>query len=89
MTLRLEIDSLDLEANGVARNDGKVVFVRGALAGETVTARVVRRKPSYEVAEVETIERASAQRVLPRCPNFGVCGGCSMQHVEPRAQVSI
>ena len=89
MTLRLEIDSLDLEANGVARIDGKVVFVRGALAGETVTARVVRRKPSYEVAEVETIERASAQRVLPRCPNFGVCGGCSMQHVEPRAQVSI
>ena len=89
ITLRLEIDSLDLDANGVARHDGKVVFVRGALTGETVTARVVRRKPSYEVAEVETIERASAQRVQPRCPNFGVCGGCSMQHVEPRAQVSI
>ncbi len=87
--LRLEIESLDLDANGVARDDGKVVFVRGALTGETVTARVVRRKPKYDVAEVDTIERASAQRVVPRCPNFGICGGCSMQHVEPRAQVSL
>jgi 23S rRNA (uracil1939-C5)-methyltransferase len=87
--LRLEIESLDLDANGVARNDGKVVFVRGALTGETVTARVVRRKPKYDVAEVETIECASAQRVVPKCPNFGICGGCSMQHVEPRAQVSL
>lgn len=89
VTLRLEIESLDLDANGVARNDGKVVFVRGALTGETVTARIVRRKPKYDVAEVDTIERASAQRVVPRCPNFGICGGCSMQHVEPRAQVSL
>jgi 23S rRNA (uracil1939-C5)-methyltransferase len=89
VTLRLEIDSLDLDANGVARNDGKVVFVRGALTGETVTARIVRRKPKYDVAEVDTVERASAQRVVPRCPNFGICGGCSMQHVEPRAQVSL
>lgn len=89
MILRLEIESLDLDANGVARNDGKVVFVRGALTGEAVTARVVRRKPKYDVAEVDTIERASSQRVVPRCPNFGICGGCSMQHVEPRAQVSL
>lgn len=89
MILRLEIESLDLDANGVARNDGKVVFVRGALTGEAVTARVVRRKPKYDVAEVDTIERASPQRVVPRCPNFGICGGCSMQHVEPRAQVSL
>jgi 23S rRNA (uracil1939-C5)-methyltransferase len=87
--LRLEIESLDLDANGVARNEGKVVFVRGALTGEAVTARVVRRKPKYDVAEVDTIERASPQRVVPRCPNFGICGGCSMQHVEPRAQVSL
>jgi 23S rRNA (uracil1939-C5)-methyltransferase len=89
VTLRLEIESLDLDANGVARNDGKVVFVRGALTGETVTARVVRRKPKYDVAEVDTVERASAQRVVPKCPNFGICGGCSMQHIEPRAQVSL
>jgi 23S rRNA (uracil1939-C5)-methyltransferase len=86
---RYRIESLDLEANGVARSEGKVTFVRGALPGETVTARVVRRKPRFDVAEVETIERASVLRTTPKCPNFGICGGCTMQHVETRAQVSI
>jgi 23S rRNA (uracil1939-C5)-methyltransferase len=86
---RFRIDSLDLDANGVARSEGKVTFVRGALPGEAVLARVVRRKPRFDVAEVESIERASPLRVAPRCAHFGTCGGCSMQHVEPRAQVSI
>jgi 23S rRNA (uracil1939-C5)-methyltransferase len=86
---RYRIDSLDLDANGVARSEGKVAFVRGALPGEVVRARVVRRKPRFDVAEIESIERASPLRVAPRCAHFGTCGGCSMQHVEPRAQVSI
>jgi len=86
---RYRIESLDLDANGVARSEGKVVFVRGALPGEVVRARVVRRKPRFDVAELESVERASPLRVVPRCPHFGTCGGCSMQHVEPRAQVSI
>ena len=89
MSERYRIESLDLEANGVARSDGKVTFVRGALPGETVRARVVRRKPRFDVAEIEAIEHASPLRVAPRCAHFGICGGCSMQHVEPRAQVSI
>lgn len=87
--MRLHIESLDLEARGVAHHEGKVIFVRGALPGEVVTARVVRKKPRFEVAEVETIERPSTLRVQPACPHFGVCGGCSMQHVQARAQVSI
>ena len=86
---RLTIESLDLEARGVAHHDGKVVFVRGALPGESVSATVVRRKPRFDVAEVQTIHRSSTLRVTPSCPHYGVCGGCSMQHVEPRAQVSI
>ncbi|MFZ4757598.1 MAG: 23S rRNA (uracil(1939)-C(5))-methyltransferase RlmD [Burkholderiaceae bacterium] len=89
MSERYRIDSVDLDANGVARSEGKVTFVRGALPGETVTARIVRRKPRFDVAEIETIERGSVLRVTPRCPHYGTCGGCSMQHVEPRAQVSI
>ena len=83
------IESLDLEANGVARREGMVVFVRGALPGERVRVRTVRRKPKFEVAELESIEKASPLRVAPKCPHFGVCGGCTMQHVDSRAQVSI
>ena len=85
----LNIESLDLEARGIARRDGKVVFVEGALPTERVTAQTVRRKPSYEIARVEEILRPSALRVAPRCPHFGVCGGCAMQHLEPSAQVAI
>ncbi len=87
--MRLTIDSIDLEANGVARHDGKVVFVRGALPGETVIAARVRRKPKFDVAETVQVLRASSQRVTPRCPHFGTCGGCSMQHLDPAAQLAI
>lgn len=85
----LDIESLDLEARGVARREGKVVFVEGALPGERVEARILRRKPSFDTARVERIIRASSQRVTPACPNFGVCGGCAMQHLHPAAQVAI
>jgi 23S rRNA (uracil1939-C5)-methyltransferase len=85
----LNIESLDLEARGIARREGKVVFVEGALPGERVVAETVRRKPSYEVARTVEVLRPSAQRVVPRCPHFGVCGGCAMQHLEPASQVAI
>ncbi|HLV27782.1 MAG TPA: 23S rRNA (uracil(1939)-C(5))-methyltransferase RlmD [Burkholderiaceae bacterium] len=85
----LEIESLDLEARGIAHRDGKVIFVEGALPGERVEATTVRRKPSYEKARTERVIRASSQRVTPVCPHFGVCGGCAMQHLDPQAQVAI
>ncbi|MDS1141443.1 23S rRNA (uracil(1939)-C(5))-methyltransferase RlmD [Pusillimonas sp. SM2304] len=85
----LEIESLDLEARGVARRDGKVVFVEGALPGERVLAGIARRKPSFDTARVERILKPSSQRVQPPCPYFGVCGGCAMQHLDPAAQVAV
>lgn len=85
----LEVESLDLEAHGVARSDGKVVFVRDALPGERVRARTLRSKPRFDTATTIEVLRASTHRVGPRCPHFGVCGGCSMQHLEPRAQLAI
>ncbi|HTK01493.1 MAG TPA: 23S rRNA (uracil(1939)-C(5))-methyltransferase RlmD [Bordetella sp.] len=85
----LNIESLDLEARGIARHEGKVIFVEGALPGERVVAETVRRKPSYEIARTVEVLRPSSQRVVPRCPHFGVCGGCAMQHLEPAAQVAI
>ena len=84
----VEVESLDHEGQGVAHVDGKVVFIEGALPGETVEIAIRRRKPAYEVATTVRVVRASSQRVVPRCAHFGVCGGCSMQHVDPRAQVA-
>ena len=85
----LFIESLDQEGRGVARRDGKAIFVEGALPGETVTASVYRKKPSYEVATLGEVLRPSAMRVEPQCPHFGSCGGCSLQHLDARAQVAV
>lgn len=82
------IESLDHEARGVTRLDGKTIFVEGALPGERVEFVSFRKKPTYEVARVERILKASPSRVTPRCPHFGVCGGCSMQHFEASAQIA-
>jgi 23S rRNA (uracil1939-C5)-methyltransferase len=89
----VEIDSLDLDGRGVARRDGKVVFVEGALPGERVRARLLRARSRYDTARVAAILQESPLRSAARCPHFGLhagaCGGCSMQHLEPRAQVSL
>jgi len=82
------IESLDHEARGITRLDGKTVFVDGALPGETVEYASFRRKPSYELAHLVSVLRPSTARVTPRCPHFGVCGGCAMQHMDPAAQVA-
>jgi 23S rRNA (uracil1939-C5)-methyltransferase len=82
------IESLDHEGRGVARVDGKALFVEGALPGERVEYEVLKRKPSYETGAVTRVLRESAARVVPRCRYFGTCGGCAMQHIEPRAQVA-
>lgn len=86
-----QVEKLDAEGRGVARRDGKVVFIQGALPGETVTYEQIRNKPSYEIGIVKEILTASELRVEPACPNFGIgpgtCGGCVMQHLDARAQV--
>lgn len=90
----LAVESLDLDAQGVAHKaDGKVVFIEGALPFELVSVNVNRRKNNWEQGTLTAIHRESAQRVTPRCPNFGLhagaCGGCKMQHLHPAAQVAV
>ena len=82
------IVSLDHEARGIARQEGKTIFVDGALPGETVEYASFRRKPNYELAHLVSVLKPSVARVQPRCPHFGICGGCAMQHIEPSAQVA-
>ena len=90
----LTVESLDMEAQGVARNtEGKVVFIEGALPGEQAQVEVGRKKNQWEQASLRTLRRESAQRVRPDCPHFGLhagaCGGCKMQHLQASAQVAI
>jgi 23S rRNA (uracil1939-C5)-methyltransferase len=85
----LKVESLDQEGRGVARRDGKAIFIEGALPGETVTYSVFRRKPTYEIASLGQVVTESASRTAPRCPHFGRCGGCSLQHFDARAQLAV
>jgi len=85
-----EADIVDLthEAAGVARIDGKTVFVADALPGERVVLRRTHRQRKLDYAVTEQVLRASADRVQPRCPHFGLCGGCALQHLAPDAQLA-
>ena len=83
------IESLDQEGRGVAHDEGKVIFIEGALTGETVSYSSYRKKPSFELAQVTQIHKAASLRVQPKCKHFGICGGCSMQHLDASAQVAV
>ncbi len=87
--MTLEIESLDAEGRGVARNaEGKVVFVEGALPGERVEVQLLQRKPKFDLARTVAVVRESSSRRAPRCGYFGVCGGCATQHIDARTQLA-
>ncbi len=80
--VELTIDSIGFEGVSVGRVDGIVHFVKGALPGELVRARITRSKKSYVEAETVEVLAPSQHRLDPPCPHFGVCGGCKWQHFE-------
>ncbi len=81
------IESMTLEGKGVAHVEGKTVFVDGAIPGEKVIFTYTQRKSKYDEGRVSEVLAASAERVEAKCPHYGVCGGCSWQHIEPAAQI--
>ncbi|WP_377701336.1 23S rRNA (uracil(1939)-C(5))-methyltransferase RlmD [Pseudoduganella sp. UC29_71] len=91
----IDIKSLDMDARGVGHIEnedgtpGKVVFVEGALPGERVTFETFKKKKNWEAARLVEIRKESSMRIKPKCVHFDYCGGCSMQHLEPSAQVAI
>ncbi len=87
--MTITIESLDHEGRGIARCSGKTIFIEGALPGEEVTYRVFKKKPSYEMATMDQLVKPAHLRIQPKCAYFGVCGGCSMQHLDPAAQVAV
>lgn len=85
----VRIESLDQEGRGIAHADGKVIFINGALPGELVTYAPYLKKPKYELAQLQQVLRPSFSRTEPRCRHYDICGGCSIQHLDARAQVAV
>jgi 23S rRNA (uracil1939-C5)-methyltransferase len=85
-----EADIVDLahDGRGVARLGGKAVFVDGALPGERVRLRVLKRRRQSDEAGLVDVLIASPDRVVPACAHFGICGGCSLQHLSAQAQLA-
>ena len=85
-----ETDIVDLahDGRGVARVDGKAVFIDGALPGERVRFRILKRRKHMDEAGLVEVLIASPDRVVPRCAHFGICGGCSLQHLSAGAQLA-
>ena len=100
VTEPVRVESLDLDAQGIARlvpneeeaaqgQSGKVIFIQGALPTELVTYVVTRDKARFSKAKVLDILKPAVFRAEPKCKAFGVCGGCTMQHLDIRAQVAM
>jgi 23S rRNA (uracil1939-C5)-methyltransferase len=87
--VKLVIDKAVYGGSGLARADGKAVFVPFTLPGETVEAEIVADKGGFSTAELQSVLEASPARTQPPCPYFGQCGGCHYQHAKYEAQVEI
>lgn len=86
--MQLEIESLSHDGKGVARVGGKVVFVPGALAGETVDAELTQRRSRFDEYRLLRVVEPAPDRVAPMCPLVGTCGGCDLQHLAGAAQLA-
>ena len=81
------IESLTHEGRGFAHINGKATFIDGALPGERARFRYLRRRGRFDEGAVVEVLVPSPERAEPRCPHFGVCGGCSLQHLDAEAQI--
>lgn len=83
----LEITALSSDGRGIAKLDGMVVFVEGAITGDIVDAQVTRKKSGYREARPIQFHQRSTKRIDPRCSHFGVCGGCTWQSISYAEQL--
>ena len=85
----LKIGDVAFGGKGVAREQGKAVFVPYTIEGELVSAEIVREKKQFAEAELVEVKQSSPNRVAPECPYFGRCGGCAYQHIDYEHQLAI
>ena len=85
----LKIEDIAFGGKGVAREQGKAVFVPYTIEGELVSAEIVREKKQFAEADLVEVKQSSPNRVTPECPYFGRCGGCAYQHIDYQHQLAI
>lgn len=86
-TFTARVESMGHDGRGLARVEGKATFLHGGLPGEQVVFRYLARRRSHDEGQVVEVLQAAADRVAPRCAHYGVCGGCSLQHLDADAQI--
>ena len=85
----LKIEDIAFGGKGVARENGKAIFIPFTIDGESVSAKITREKRQFAEAEIVDLRRRSPHRVEPPCPYFGRCGGCAYQHIDYAHQLEI
>lgn len=83
------IEGYTHEGDGVAHVDGRVFFVKGALRGETVEARVLKDSRNIIYAKIDRLLDEAPTRIAPSCPNFGKCGGCDLLHMDYAEELNL
>lgn len=87
--IRATIDSLSHDGRGIAHVNGRAVHLHGVLPHEEVLFTYKKRRRRFDEAVLTEVLVSSPERVEPKCPHFGVCGGCSLQHLAPEAQIAL
>jgi 23S rRNA (uracil1939-C5)-methyltransferase len=86
---QLQVVDLSHEAQGIAKLDGRAVFIAGALPGETVEVQLLQRRKGVQEAKLLQVINASPDRVEPKCRHYVVCGGCAEQHLSSGQQLAL
>ncbi|SRR5579883_607053 len=85
----IDVHALSHDGRGIAAIQNKTTFINGALPNETVTYRLTQKRSHYNEAEMLTVVKPSPDRVVPPCRHFGLCGGCSLQHMGMATQLAL
>ena len=87
--IKLNIESCDLNGQGIGHYEGLVVFVAGAIKDEVILAHIIKVKKTYAIGKIEKVITASKDRIDPICPVYNKCGGCSFGHISYEAEAKI
>lgn len=85
--LEIDIEDIGINGEGISHFEGMAIFIKGALVGERVRAKIILVKPKFCVAIIDELLTQSPDRVAPFCEVFGKCGGCSLQHLSYDVQL--